>query len=75
MSKNTLSRIIKCPMCGKTCEYSESNKYRPFCSARCSTIDTGAWATEEYRIPQKQYTFDEQINSEISLDGQEPQFQ
>jgi endogenous inhibitor of DNA gyrase (YacG/DUF329 family) len=40
---------IRCPQCGKPVEW-EGNPSRPFCSARCSAIDLGAWASEEYRI-------------------------
>ncbi|MFZ3208502.1 MAG: DNA gyrase inhibitor YacG [Geobacteraceae bacterium] len=40
---------IRCPQCGKPAKW-EGNPSRPFCSARCSTIDLGAWANEEYRI-------------------------
>jgi len=27
-----------------------SDKHFPFCSARCKTIDLGAWSAEEYTI-------------------------
>jgi endogenous inhibitor of DNA gyrase (YacG/DUF329 family) len=32
-------------------EWTESSKFRPFCSERCRLIDLGQWATESYRIP------------------------
>jgi hypothetical protein len=32
-------------------EWTEANKYRPFCSERCQQIDLGAWAEEKYTIP------------------------
>jgi len=32
-------------------EWTESNKFRPFCSERCRLIDLGQWAAEGYRIP------------------------
>ncbi len=32
------------------------NRFRPFCSQRCKSIDFGAWAAEEYRIPQQEPT-------------------
>ena len=36
----------------EACGYSSTNrKWRPFCSARCKTIDLGAWASERYRVP------------------------
>lgn len=45
------ARIVNCPQCGKSAEWSSANPYRPFCSERCKMIDLGAWATESYRIP------------------------
>ena len=42
---------VKCPTCKKEVEFSGQNKYRPFCSERCSTLDLGAWAEEKYRVP------------------------
>jgi endogenous inhibitor of DNA gyrase (YacG/DUF329 family) len=44
-------RLVRCPQCGKTSEWSGANPYRPFCSERCKQIDLGAWASEEYRVP------------------------
>lgn len=41
---------VKCPTCGKMITYRTDNPYRPFCSERCKLIDTGAWASDEYRI-------------------------
>jgi len=43
---------VKCPRCGKLVEW-EGNEWRPFCSERCKLIDLGAWASEEYRIPEE----------------------
>ncbi len=31
--------------------YSPANPWRPFCCARCSQADLGAWSSEAYRIP------------------------
>ena len=42
---------VKCPQCGKPALYEPSNKYRPFCSERCATLDLGAWADEKYKVP------------------------
>jgi endogenous inhibitor of DNA gyrase (YacG/DUF329 family) len=36
-----------CPICGKP----TNPKHRPFCSARCQTIDLGRWLKGDYRIP------------------------
>lgn len=43
--------IVDCPTCGKKVEWTEQNKFRPFCSERCKQIDLGAWASEKYAIP------------------------
>lgn len=45
------ARIVSCPHCGNSAQWSSTNPYRPFCSERCKMIDLGAWATESYRIP------------------------
>ena len=42
---------VACPTCSKKVEWTEANKYRPFCSERCKQIDLGAWAEEKYTIP------------------------
>jgi hypothetical protein len=43
-------RTVKCPACGAPVAWIESNRFRPFCSERCRTIDLGAWAAERHRI-------------------------
>lgn len=43
-------RTVRCPRCGGNSVYSASNRYRPFCSATCQSIDFGAWASEAYRM-------------------------
>ena len=45
------TKLVNCPQCGKSVEWSADNPYRPFCCERCKTIDLGAWATESYRVP------------------------
>ncbi|MGI4847360.1 MAG: DNA gyrase inhibitor YacG [Janthinobacterium lividum] len=45
-----MAAIVNCPTCGKKVEWTEANKYRPFCSERCKQIDLGAWAEEKYVI-------------------------
>ncbi len=42
---------VKCPKCRNWTIYSPENPYRPFCSERCSILDLGAWADENYSIP------------------------
>ena len=36
-----------CPICGKPTE----QKFRPFCSQRCSRLDLSRWFGERYAIP------------------------
>lgn len=48
---NPEPRHITCPTCGKSVLWAPSNRWRPFCSKRCKTIDLGAWASERYRVP------------------------
>ena len=36
-----------CPICGKPAV----EKYRPFCSARCSDVDLNRWLTGRYAVP------------------------
>jgi len=43
---------IACPTCKKEVEWSAASPYRPFCSHRCQLIDLGAWASEEYKVPE-----------------------
>jgi len=43
--------VVACPTCAKKVEWTEANKFRPFCSDRCKQIDLGAWAEEKYAIP------------------------
>jgi len=44
-------RTVPCPRCGAQAPYAPENRWRPFCSERCRTIDLGAWASEAYRVP------------------------
>ena len=46
----TRARRVRCPACGKQALYSAQNPARPFCSARCRSVDLGAWASESYRV-------------------------
>jgi len=46
-------RIVRCPACGGDSVYAPGNPYRPFCSERCKNVDLGAWASEEFRVPEK----------------------
>jgi len=37
----------RCPICGKPA----TQKYRPFCSARCADIDLNRWLGGVYAVP------------------------
>ncbi len=43
-------RQVPCPSCSEPCDFAPSNRWRPFCSARCGGMDLGAWASEGYRV-------------------------
>ena len=51
-SPTPASRTVACPTCGRQSVWSRENRYRPFCSERCKQIDLGAWASEQYRVPE-----------------------
>lgn len=36
----------QCPICSKPAH----EKFRPFCSSRCASIDLGRWLGEKYRV-------------------------
>ncbi len=44
-------RVVRCPACGGESIYAPSNPFRPFCSERCKNMDLGAWASEDFRVP------------------------
>ncbi|WP_082877004.1 DNA gyrase inhibitor YacG [Hydrogenophaga crassostreae] len=47
------ARTVPCPHCGGPSPYASSNESRPFCSARCKNIDFGAWASEQFSLPEE----------------------
>ena len=49
-STNPSARLVPCPGCGQAAPYSAANRWRPFCSERCRSLDLGAWAQERYRV-------------------------
>jgi endogenous inhibitor of DNA gyrase (YacG/DUF329 family) len=56
--------VVKCPTCGKETQY-YGNEFRPFCSERCKLLDFGAWADEEYSVPDVSSTPSEADIAEI----------
>ena len=53
MTKTPAPRIVICRCCGKPVPWIPESTFRPFCSERCRNIDLGAWAAEEYRVPEQ----------------------
>lgn len=52
--KDQPTRLVPCPHCGTLAAFAASNRWRPFCSQRCRSIDLGAWASESYRVASTQ---------------------
>lgn len=46
-----MTRMVKCPTCGREVPWTPEQRFKPFCSERCRLIDLGAWADESHRIP------------------------
>ena len=53
------SPTVSCPRCGAHVVWSPAARFRPFCSERCKMNDLGAWATEQYRVPDSSDPIDE----------------
>jgi endogenous inhibitor of DNA gyrase (YacG/DUF329 family) len=47
------ARTVPCPTCRQPAPFGPANRWRPFCSERCRSIDLGAWASESYRVAAK----------------------
>ena len=45
---------VFCPTCSMGVTWDKSSLYRPFCSIRCKQIDFFEWATEGFKIPDKE---------------------
>lgn len=60
MTSSATPRIVQCPICGKAVPWTDESAFRPFCSERCRAIDLGAWASEEYRVPEQEKAFPEE---------------
>jgi endogenous inhibitor of DNA gyrase (YacG/DUF329 family) len=58
-TESTRIRKVACPKCGTVVEWNPANRFRPFCSERCRLIDLGAWASEDYRVPEVSSPMDE----------------
>ena len=49
-------KIVDCPQCGGVSQYTPNNRFRPFCSERCKQLDLGAWASEDFKLPEQETT-------------------
>ncbi len=75
-----VARIVRCPECGKSTEYSARNSFRPFCSERCRLIDLGEWAEGNYKVPTEPHEmtpeelaeFEDGLEAEIGKQEEEP---
>lgn len=56
---------VPCPHCGKSVSWTETSKWKPFCSDRCRLIDLGDWLSERNAIAAEEPLED-------PLPGQEP---
>lgn len=56
---------VPCPTCGRTVEWVETSRWRPFCSERCKLIDLGKWLDGKYQIPVEPDDQDEQPYDEL----------
>lgn len=54
MSTDTSHRMVRCPACGGDSLYGPANPWRPFCSERCKQQDLGAWASEQFALPERE---------------------
>ena len=61
-----MTKTIECPNCAKKITWGPEETHRPFCSQRCRLIDLGAWADDNYRIPE---------NEKTTLDGDSTDFE
>ena len=64
--KSKSIKLVACPTCGGDSVYASSNPFRPFCSDRCKNIDLGAWANEDFRVPDKGLAEDQLTDSDES---------
>ena len=60
--KATDTQIVSCPQCKGPALFAPTNLWRPFCSKRCKSRDFGAWASEEFRLPDSEPKMDEILN-------------
>ena len=69
MSNFAMATAQKCPICGKQPKDRSENRFFPFCTERCRTVDLGKWLGEEYRMPTD--SADEQEDEMPTVPGDE----
>ena len=52
------NKTVDCPQCGGESIYAPSNCFRPFCGERCKQLDLGAWASEDFKLPEQEVNQD-----------------
>jgi len=57
-------RYVSCPRCGAQVPWVRESEYRPFCSERCRMLDLGAWATEQYKLPEEAKSEQQDVEGE-----------
>jgi len=51
-----MATVYACPICQKATCLATTNPFRPFCGQRCQNRDLGAWAAEQYNVPDTEIT-------------------
>ncbi len=51
-TESMMPRNVRCPACGGPSLYAADNPHRPFCGQRCKSMDFGAWASEQFTVPE-----------------------
>ena len=59
---SAVRRIVACPHCKGDSLFHHSNASRPFCSPRCRALDLGAWANEDFRVSDKNFAEDSDLD-------------
>lgn len=47
---------MKCPICKKPVDTTDTNAFLPFCSKRCKMVDLGKWLDGKYILPDDSLT-------------------
>ncbi|MEM1347693.1 MAG: DNA gyrase inhibitor YacG [Myxococcota bacterium] len=61
-------KVLHCPICNAEVEPRSTNRFFPFCSARCRQVDLGRWLNEEYRVAVREETSARELASTLNED-------